>query len=381
MRKVLASFVVTTAVTLTGQAQADVVKIGFPTCLSGPGAVYGKTTGNAVKLAVDELNAAGGVKGHTFEMVLADGKCSPREAALAAEKLVINDGVHALLGGVASSASLAIKAVADREKVPMLEGVAGSNALTQKGDVHVFRLVPNMDMYTDFGADYLCNTVKPKRVGYVFQNTDFGRETVDLSKALLEKCGAQTVGIYPGNPDESNFQTAITDLKSKNPDVVFLIHWPPPAISFLRQATEAGLKSLWFNIGSLAGPGFTADAGKFAEGFTGVNTFEASTKRPEAKGFVDAYRKRFGDDPDWFAAGYYASVKVIADAVARGGPSRAAITTALRQTKDLKTILGPITFDETGQAPGSFTLFQFVSGERQIKRESMRSGDRYIELK
>jgi hypothetical protein len=54
---------------------------------------------------------------------------------------------------------------------------------------------------------------------------------------------------------------------------------------------------------------------------------------------------------------------------------------ALRQTKDLKTILGPITFDETGQAPGSFTLFQFVNGERQIKRESMRSGERYIELK
>lgn len=381
MRRLVGFAILVTLALFGGPAQADVVKIGFPTCLSGPGAVYGKSTSNAVNMAVDELNKSGGVNGHTFAMVITDGKCSPREAALAAEKLTINDAVNALLGGVASSASLAIKAVAEREKVPMLEGVAGSNALTQKGDAYVYRVVPNMAMYADFATDYLCNTLKPKRVAYIFQNTDFGRETVDLSKAALEKCGAQTVGWFPGAPDENNFQTVVTDLKAKKPDVTFVIHWPPPAIAFLRQAKESGLKSIWFNIGSLSGPDFTDKAGAFAEGFTGINPFEAGSQRPEAKQFTDGYKKRFGIDPDWFAAGYYTSVKVIADAVRRGGPSRAAIAAALKQTKDLKTPLGTISFDETGQAPSSFTLFQYVDGHRKIMRESTMVGPRFIEMK
>src|SRR5690606_4894941 len=106
---------------------AETVKIGFPTCLSGPGAAYGQTTSNAVNMAAEQVNASGAAGEHKLEIVLADGKCSPREAGLAAEKLVIQDDVQVLLGGVASSASLAVKAVAEREQVPMLEGVAGTN--------------------------------------------------------------------------------------------------------------------------------------------------------------------------------------------------------------------------------------------------------------
>jgi branched-chain amino acid transport system substrate-binding protein len=381
MRTIVGIVILALLVLFGGEAHADVVKIGFPTCLSGPGAAYGKATSNAVNMAVDELNKGGGVNGHTFEMDIADGKCSPREAALAAEKLAINDGVNVLLGAVASSASLAVKAVAEREGVPMLEGVAGTDALTQKGDVYIYRVVPNMQMYTQFGSDYLCSVVKPKRVAYVFQNTDFGRETVDLSKAALEKCGAKTVGWFPGAPDETNFQTAITELKANDPDVTFLIHWPPPAIAFLRQAKEAGFKSLWFNIGSLSGPDFTDKAGAFAEGFTGLNPFEATSQRPEAKRFTDDYRKRYGEDPDWFAAGYYTCVKVIADAVRRGGTSRAAIAKAVRDTHDLQTVLGPISFDSTGQAPSSFTLFAYEDGHRQIKRESTGMGQNAGETK
>jgi branched-chain amino acid transport system substrate-binding protein len=381
MKRMAAAAVLALLALSGGRAHADVVKIGFPTCLTGPGAVYGKATSNAVNMAVDELNGSGGVNGHTFEMDITDGKCSPREASLAAEKLAVNDGVNALLGAVASSASLAVKAVAERENVPMLEGVAGSDALTQPGDVYIYRVVPNMHMYTAFGADYLCNVIKPQRVAYVFQNTDFGRETVDLSKAALEKCGAKTVGWFPSAPDENNFQTAITELKASNPDVTFLIHWPPAAIAFLRQAKEAGFKSLWFNVGSLSGPDFTNKAGVFAEGFTGLNPFEATSQRPEAKRFTDDYRKRYGEDPDWFAAGYYTCVKVIADAVRRGGTSRAGIAKALKDTKDVKTVLGPISFDSTGQAPSSFTLFVYQDGRRQIKRESTLVGQNFMELK
>lgn len=173
----------------------------------------------------------------------------------------------------------------------------------------------------------------------------------------------------------------MTDLKSKDPDVVFVVHWPPPAIAFLRQAKESGLKSLWFNIGSLSGPDFTDKAGAFAEGFTGINPFEAGSQRPEAKRFTEEFRKRFGNDPDWFAAGYYTCVMVIADAVRRGGPTRAGINKALKETKDLDTVLGRISFDESGQAPSSFTLFQFTNGKRIIKREATMAGGKFVEMK
>ncbi len=346
------------------------LKIGFPTCLTGVGAAYGESTSRAVKMAADEINAAGGVKGAKVEMVLADGKCDPREAALAAEKLAINDKVQALLGGIASSPSLAVKAVADREHVPMVEGVAGTNALTQKGDTYVFRVVPSIAMYIDFSADYLCKVMKPKRVGYVFQQTDFGKEVVEGSKRRLEACGARTVGWFPGRPDETNFSTAITALKAEQPDLVFLIHWPPPAIAFLRQSREFGLKSTWFNVGSLSGPDFTAKAGDLAEGFMGVNVFEPGSTRPLAQKFTEEFQRRYGHQPDWFAAGNYVAVKLIADAAARGGLTRAGIAKALADTHGFKSLLGDITFDETGQAPSFFTLFRYAGGKRLVVTES-----------
>src|SRR4051812_46222293 len=163
MRAPIVLMLVSVAFSAPATAQ-QTLKIGFPTCLSGVGAAYGESTSKAVRMAADELNASGGVKGAKVEIILADGKCDPREAALAAEKLAINDNVQALLGGVASSPSLAVKAVADREHVPMVEGVAGANGLTKKGDKYVYRVVPNMSMYTDFSVDYLCKVAKPKRV-------------------------------------------------------------------------------------------------------------------------------------------------------------------------------------------------------------------------
>jgi branched-chain amino acid transport system substrate-binding protein len=348
----------------------QVLKIGFPTCLSGPGAAYGESTSKAVRMAADEINASGGVKGAKVEVVLADGKCDPREAALAAEKLVINDNVQALLGGVASSPSLAVKAVAQRERLPMVEGVAGANGLTQKGNKYIYRVVPNMSMYTDFSVEYLCKVAKPKRVGYVFQNTDFGKEVVELSKQRLEACGAKTVGWFAGRPDETNFATAITALKAEQPDLVFLIHWPPPAISFLRQAREFGLKSTWFNVGSLSGPDFTDKAGELAEGFMGVNVFEPGSTRPLAQRFTDDFKRRYGHAPDWFAAGNYVAVRLIADAASRGGVSREGIAKALSDTRGYQSLLGDISFDETGQAPSWFTLFRYSGGKRIVVNES-----------
>lgn len=350
----------------------EVLKIGFPTCLSGAGAVYGESTSNAVKMAADEINAAGGVKGAKIEVILADGKCDPREAALAAEKLVIGDKVQALLGGIASSPSLAVKAVAEREKVPMVEGVAGTNALTVKGNKFVYRVVPNMAMYTGFSAEYLCTQLKPKRVAYVFQQTDFGTETVEFGKAKLEACGAKTVGWFPGRPDETNFATVITSLKAQQPDLTFVIHWPPAAIAFLRQAREFGFKSTWFNVGSLSGPDFTAKAGDLAEGFMGVNVFEPGSTRPLAQRFTEDYQRRYGKVPDWFAAGNYVAVKLIADAAARGGLTRERIARALAETKGFKSLLGEITFDQTGQAPSFFTLFRYTGGKRVVVTESER---------
>jgi len=364
--------VAATLVFATAGTAVETLRIGFPTCLSGPGAAYGESTSNAVKMAADEINAAGGVRGARVEVILADGKCDPREAALAAEKLVINDKVHALLGGIASSPSLAVKAVADREKVPMVEGVAGTNALTVDGNKYVFRVVPNMAMYTEFSAGYLCTELKPKRVAYVFQQTDFGTETVEFSKAKLEACGAQTVGWFPGRPDETNFATAITSLKAQQPDLVFLIHWPPAAIAFLRQAREFGLKSTWFNVGSLSGPDFTARAGDLAEGFMGVNVFEPGSARPLAQRFTEEYQRRYGKVPDWFAAGNYVATKLIADAAARGGVSREGIARALAETKRFKSLLGEISFDRTGQAPSFFTLFRYTGGKRVVVTESDR---------
>lgn len=377
MRKLTMLSVIVAACLCAPPSFAAVVKIGFPTCLSGPGAAYGKSTSEAVQMAIDEANKDGNLNGNTLEAIITDGKCMPREAALAAEKLVTEDNVTVLLGAVSSSASLAVKAVAVRAHVPMLEGVAGTDALTQKGNKYVFRVVPNIAMYTEFATDYLCKVLKPKRVAYVFQDDDFGSETVNLSRAKLEACGAKTVGWFPGTPSETNFQTAITELKPHKPDVTFVIRWPPSAIAFLRQADEAGFHSTWFNIGSLSGPDFTKAAGKFAEGFMGVNVFEPSSKRPEAKRFVADFTKRYGHEPDWFAAGYYTCVKVIADAVRRGGPTRAEITAALPTTKNLPSILGPISFDDTGQAPSFFTLFKYTHGRRVILRESVRVGPRF----
>ena len=151
-----------------------------------------------------------------------------------------------------------------------------------------------------------------------------------------------------------------------------MIHWPPPAISFLRQAREFGLKSTWFNVGSLSGPDFTEKAGELADGFMGVNVFEPGSTRPLAQRFTEEFRRRHGHAPDWFAAGNYVAVRLIGDAAARGGVTREGIAKALAETKGFKSLLGDIAFDETGQAPSFFTLFRFTGGKRVVVTESDR---------
>jgi branched-chain amino acid transport system substrate-binding protein len=147
--------------------------------------------------------------------------------------------------------------------------------------------------------------------------------------------------------------------------MVFLAVIADSALPFLRQAQQAGFHSRWANAASLSNPKFLQDAGGLADGFIGITHFEATTAQGDGRAFVDKFQSKYGQMPTHYSAVYYDTIRMIADAIRRGGAEREAILGALKNT-DVAGITGRIKFNDQGQASIGTVIFKWVNGRKEI---------------
>ena len=335
MMAVMAAF----CLMLPGISKAADVKIGFINSITGPEAPIGENISNGVTLAMDDLEK----KGIKVELLKEDDTGKPQISMSAMEELA-GKGVAGVVGPYTSACAAAVAKLAEKYQVPEVIPAAAKEDITQQGYKWVYRMNAPADKYASVIIDAAMGLGKPKTIAFIYENTDFGTSTTDSAKAYAEKMGLKVVASEPYSKGSPDYRSTLTEIKGKNPDLVFMVSYVADAILLMRQAREIGLQPQAFLGG---GAGFTTV--QFAQEKNISNYVMTSTqwtqdvKWPGAKDFYDRYTAKFGKEPTYHAACAYESMRILAETAAAAAGDREKTRDGLKKGK-WNGIMGEVQF-------------------------------------
>ena len=300
----------------TADTGGDIV-IGMYGSLTGDGASFGLSSKDGTELAVDEINAAGGVlDGRKFKLLIEDDQSKPEEASNAVTKLITQDKVVAVLGEVASRRTLAAAPVAQRYQIPLITPASTNERVTKVGD-YIFRVCFIDPFQGEVLAKFAFNDLKARKVA-ILKNIaeDYSVGLTDSVTQHFTALGGTVLPPVGYSGADADFKAVLTQIRSEKPDAIFATGYYSEAGIIVRQARELGMK-----MPILGGDGWVGDAlanGREALNNTYIsNHYSGDNPAPIVQNFVAAYRKRFNKEPDAIAALAYDAVKVLADAMNR----------------------------------------------------------------
>jgi len=352
---------------LTGCSKdsGDKIKIGEFASLTGKEATFGTSSHEGTLLAVEEINAAGGVLGKKLELITEDDQSKAGEPANAVNKLVSKDNVVAVLGEVASSRSLEAAPICQQNKVPMISPASTNPDVTKTGN-YIFRVCFIDPFQGTVMANFAANTLKAKKVAVLTDvKSDYSKGLAKFFKEQFVKTGGEIVSQLDFNAGDKDFKGQLTTIKGAGPDAVFVPGYYTEVALIAIQAKQLGL-----NVPLMGGDGWESstlvEIGKEAvEGHYFSSHYTSTDSSPKVQGFVEAYKKKFGGKvPDTMAALGYDSAKVLADAITRAGSTDGEkVRDALAAVKDYDAVTGKITMNENRDAVKSAVILQVKDGQ------------------
>ncbi len=338
------------------------IKVGEYGSLTGATATFGVSTRDGVELARKELNAAGGVLGKQFEVIVYDDQGKQQEAATAVTKLITQDKVMAVLGEVASSLSLAAGPIAQRHGVPMISPSSTNPKVTEVGDM-IFRVCFLDPFQGEVMAKFAWNTLKAKKVAvFKDQANAYSVGLAEFFEKTFTKLGGKVVAQQAYSAGDNDFKSQLTNIRGASPDAIFVPGYYTEVGLIARQAKAVGLK-----VPLLGGDGWdssklTEIGGDAIEGSYFSNHYSVENQEPHVQRFIAAYEAAFKAKPDGLAALGYDAMMILADAIKRAGsddPRK--VRDALAATKGFKGVTGMITIDENRNAKKSAVVLKIMS--------------------
>ncbi len=332
--------------------KSDDIPVGAYLSLSGSDSTFGTDTRDGIELAVQELNAAGGVRGKRVRVIYEDDKSTPAEATNKVRQLIDRDGAVAILGEVVSSRSLAGGLIANSKKVPMVTPSSTAVEVTKDRE-YVFRTCFTNAQQGDVAARFVHDTLKKNNVGlfYVAQD-NYSSGLAQSFKESFQKLGGK-ITIEKGYPaKETNFTTFLEGFKAAAPEVIFVPVYYNDMVQIARQAKSAGLPGTMF----FGGDGWESEdliqgAGGELEGAYFTNHYAPDVPWPSSQAFLKAFKTKFNHDPGSISAQGYDAAKLLFDAMGRATEiSPEAIKNALAETKDFAGATGTMTIDKNHNA-------------------------------
>ena len=358
-----------------GFAQAP-IKIGVIQPLSGPVAASGSYVRMGAEIARDWINARGGIKGRKVELVIEDNKSDPKEAASAAEKLIVRDRVPAIMGAWGSSMTLAAMPKLEEYGVPMVVETSSAASVTRRGNPWIFRISPPSEMEALGLARYV-DKLGVKKADFLAVNTDWGRGAIAAFGDMLKKKGVAVGATEYMDQAATDMNAQITKIKAAGGDTLFLTTAVEQITLVMKQAQEQRLGLKVITTGGSSSPTqLVKQAGAAAEGSYHIVFFmpwfpEAMPDGKLAKAFVDEWSKR-GHPFEGLTEGFrgHDGIATIAEGVrVAGKDDPKAIREALWKVK-LMGVNGPIKFEkdgpagkESGQSQPSIFVVQIKNGK------------------
>ncbi len=345
-------------------ASGDVIKVGEFASLTGKEATFGQSSHKGTLLAIEELNAAGGVLGKKLELITEDTQSKQGESASVVRKLVSRDKCIAILGEVASGRSLEAAPICQNAKVPMISPSSTNPKVTEVGDF-VFRVCFIDPFQGTVMALFAKNTLRAKNVAvltdaaapYSVGLATFFKETffADGGKIAVEQ---------KFSSGDKDFKAQLTAIKAGAPDAIFASGYYNEVALIAVQARELGLTVPLLGGDGWDSPSLVEVGGKAMDGCFFSNHFSNEDTSPAIQSFVKAYEAKHGAKPDAMAALGYDSAKILFDAIKRAGSVEGkALRDAIAATKDFPGITGSITLDEKRNANTPAVILTIKDGK------------------
>ncbi len=362
--RLLLSPALAAAFIVTAAAQ-DPIKVGEFASLTGKEAAFGQSSHKGTMLAIEELNANGGVLGRKFELVTEDNQSKQGESATIAKKLISRDGVVALLGEVASGRSLEAAPIAQNSKIPMISPSSTNPRVTEMGS-YIFRVCFIDPLQGRLIAKFAKDTLKAKRVAMLTSVSS--PYSVGLAKFFREPfvaAGGEITIEQKYSEGDKDFKAQLTAIKPTNPDAIFVPGYYTEAALICKQARDLGMDIPIFGGDGWEAPQLIEIGGKAVEGTYYTTHYSPESTSPAVQKFVKDFRAKFADEtPDAMAALGYDSAMVLADAIKRAGSTEGAkIRAALATTKNYAGITGMITIDAQRNATKSAVVVTVKDGK------------------
>lgn len=357
-----------------GSAGGDTIKVGVDFELTGGVAAFGSSALEGAKLAVKEINDAGGVIGKKIELVIQDNASKPEEAARVAQKLA-SDKVSAIIGATISTDTLAVVPVAMEKKIPLISSSATNPKVTVdertgKVNEYVFRACFIDPFQGKVMADFATKELKAKTaVIYTDNSSDYSKGLQKFFKETFTKNGGQILGEESYQQKDTDFKAVLTRIKEKNPDVIYVPGYYEEVGKIIKQARELGIKAPFMGGDGWDAPQLVEIAGKDNLNNTYIsNHYAPDDNSAEVQTFVSAFKKEYNKVPDAMAVLGYDAVKMLADAVKRANSAEPEkIKDALKATKDFKAATGTITLNENHDPVKSAVVLEYKDGKQIFK--------------
>lgn len=339
---------------------------------SGSEAAIGPYMSNAAQLAVDEINAKGGVLGRKLELKTADDACDAQSAAAGANKLV-TEGVKVSVGGYCSGATLPTLPIFGKANIPMIIPAANSQELVDQKLKHVF-LINGTGSQQAAAAEKWMVKENAKSVVLMHDNTSYSKDIALRTKALLDTAGGpEAVLVETVTPKESDYSANVTNVLAKKPDFVYWTGYFQEGGLIARQLRQAGYKgSIMVADGSVS-PKLAEIAGvEAAEGVYATMTQTPDTLEG-AEGWIAAYKKKYNTDPGPYSNQAYDAVRLAAEAITKAGSTDGTkVVAALEATDGFPMFSGPLKFtpDHT-LSNGGFQIL-VVKGGKITLQDSLK---------
>ncbi|HET9532942.1 MAG TPA: ABC transporter substrate-binding protein, partial [Blastocatellia bacterium] len=220
---------------------SPVIRVGIVTSLTGAEAKFGQAQRYGYEMALDEINAQGGVLGKKVELVYQDDTSKDEVAMTAVDKLTEDPEIRAIIGAYKSSATFPASAVANRYRVPMLVPSAITDEITRQGYEWVFRVCAPASAYGRAMVDFLTKAAAVARLAVVYENTQFGSSVARAALEQAPRAGIEIVAFEAYDPGGTDFTPLLTRVKSSGPEAVLFVSYLADATLLIRQAKEIDL--------------------------------------------------------------------------------------------------------------------------------------------
>ena len=359
-------------------ASGDEIVVGSNFELTGNHAQYGSNAAKGFKLAVKEINDAGGIDGKKIKVVDADSKSEAAESVNAATKLISDDKVVALVGPAVTANVIAESQVATDNKIPVIAPAATNPDVTvEKGTLKefIFRSCFIDPQQSEVMAEFAAKDLNAKTaVLYLDSSSDYSKSLGKIFKEKFEADGGQVVMEEAFLAKDQDFKAALTKIQTANADVIFVPAYYEEVGKIVKQARELGITAAILGTDGWDDSKVVEIAGADAlnNTFFCTHYFEGDE---DVQAFLKAYKNEYKEDPNVFAALGYDAGKMLIDAIQRSGGDMSKIRENIESIKDLKVGTGVVTMDAKTHNPiKGIVVIENKGGVRELKTKIAPQG-------